>query len=158
MSICSYVQRVFLSGFTRIIEGVARPDAAEPTPDGASLATDAAGTFEACCGVNVPGPLPDEKVLSRVTAQLKGFADPTRLKILCLIADRETCVHDLVTALGISQSGVSHQLRALREADLVVGRRKGRHVYYGLADDHVRSMLSNALSHGAEGSSGSATS
>ncbi|MBX3144813.1 MAG: winged helix-turn-helix transcriptional regulator [Trueperaceae bacterium] len=107
--------------------------------------------LEECCGNEIPGPLPDEAVLRKVIAQLKGFADPTRLKILCLLADREVCVHDLVAALGITQSGVSHQLRALRDADLVIGRRSGRQVYYRLADEHVRQMLSNALSHGAEG-------
>lgn len=102
-----------------------------------------------CSGVSA---VPSEAVLQRVVMQLKGFADPTRLKILCLLGEGEVCVHDLVTALDISQSGVSHQLRALREANLVVGRKSGRHVYYRLADAHVREMLSNALSHGAESS------
>lgn len=101
-----------------------------------------------CSGVSA---LPDDTVLQRVVMQLKGLADPTRLKILCLLGEGEVCVHDLVTALDISQSGVSHQLRALREANLVVGRKSGRHVYYRLTDEHVREMLRNALSHGAEG-------
>jgi DNA-binding transcriptional ArsR family regulator len=94
--------------------------------------------------------LPDEAVLTPTVQLLKGFADETRLRILCLLRGREVCVHELVEVLNVSQSAVSHQLRVLRDARLVAHRREGRHVYYRLADDHVREMLENALSHGAE--------
>ncbi len=95
--------------------------------------------------------LPEEAVLTPTVQLLKGFADSTRLRILCLLRGREVCVHEIVDALEVSQSAVSHQLRVLRDARLVAHRRDGRHVYYRLADDHVREMLENALSHGAEG-------
>jgi ArsR family transcriptional regulator len=94
--------------------------------------------------------LPDEAVLTPTVQLLKGFADDTRLRILCLLRGREVCVHEIVDALEMSQSAVSHQLRVLRDARLVASRRDGRHVYYRLADDHVRELLENALSHGAE--------
>ena len=94
--------------------------------------------------------LPDEAVVTPTVQLLKGFADGTRLRILCLLRDREVCVHEIVDALDMSQSAVSHQLRVLRDARLVAHRRDGRHVYYRLADDHVRDLLENALSHGAE--------
>ncbi|PQJ35581.1 transcriptional regulator [Salinibacter sp. 10B] len=94
--------------------------------------------------------VPNEVVLTPTVQLLKGFADDTRLRILCLLRDREVCVHEIVDALDMSQSAVSHQLRVLRDARLVSHRRDGRHVYYRLADDHVREMLENALSHGAE--------
>jgi ArsR family transcriptional regulator len=94
--------------------------------------------------------LPDPSVLTPTVQLLKGFADDTRLRILCLLRGREVCVHEIVEALDMSQSAVSHQLRVLRDARLVLHRRDGRHVYYRLADDHVREMLENALSHGAE--------
>ena len=94
--------------------------------------------------------LPDEAVVTPTVQLLKGFADGTRLRILCLLRGREVCVHEIVDALDMSQSAVSHQLRVLRDARLVSHRRDGRHVYYGLADDHVRELLENALSHGAE--------
>lgn len=81
---------------------------------------------------------------------MKGFADETRLRILCLLGTGEVCVHDLVEALELSQSGVSHQLRSLRDARLVTHRKQGRHVFYRLADDHVLRMLTDALSHGRE--------
>ncbi|MEF8796046.1 MAG: metalloregulator ArsR/SmtB family transcription factor [Salinivenus sp.] len=94
--------------------------------------------------------LPDEAVLSPTVQLLKGFGDATRLRILCLLRGREVCVHEIVDALDMSQSAISHQLRVLRDARLVASRRDGRHVYYRLADDHVRELLENALSHGAE--------
>jgi ArsR family transcriptional regulator len=81
---------------------------------------------------------------------LKGLADPTRLRILCLLREGEVCVHVIVEALSVSQSAVSHQLRVLRDARLVIARRDGRHVYYQLADDHVSQMLDGALKHGQE--------
>jgi ArsR family transcriptional regulator len=94
--------------------------------------------------------LPDDALVTPTVQLLKGFADETRLRILCLLRGREVCVHEIVDALDMSQSAVSHQLRVLRDARLVAHRRDGRHVYYRLADDHVREMLENALSHGAE--------
>ena len=94
--------------------------------------------------------LPDEMLVQASVALLKGFADATRLKILCLLGNGEVCVHDIVAALEISQSGVSHQLRILRDARLVLSRKNGRHVYYRLADQHVKALLENALSHGQE--------
>jgi ArsR family transcriptional regulator len=94
--------------------------------------------------------LPEGAVVTPTVQLLKGFADATRLRILCLLRGREVCVHEIVDALDMSQSAVSHQLRVLRDARLVAHRRDGRHVYYRLADDHVRDLLENALSHGAE--------
>ncbi len=94
--------------------------------------------------------LPEDRIVTATVRLLKGFSDDTRLRILCLLRDREVCVHEIVDALDMSQSAISHQLRVLRDARLVSHRREGRHVYYRLADDHVREMLENALSHGAE--------
>ncbi|MEM1126939.1 MAG: metalloregulator ArsR/SmtB family transcription factor [Bacteroidota bacterium] len=94
--------------------------------------------------------LPPKAVQTATVRLLKGFADGTRLQLLALLREGEVCVHQLVEVLDISQSAVSHQLRVLREAHLVHGRRDGRHVYYRLADEHVRSLLDNALLHGEE--------
>ena len=119
------------------------------SPDAAEDSTDALDTT---CGTEEPlsETLPSDAVTDATVRLLKGFANETRLQILCLLRDREVCVHDIVEALGMSQSAVSHQLRVLRDARLVAHRRDGRHVYYRLADDHVREMLENALTHGAE--------
>ena len=113
---------------------------------------DATDTLDASCGTEAPlsDSLPSRPLTDETVRLLKGFANETRLQILCLLRDREVCVHDIVEALDVSQSGVSHQLRVLRDARLVSHRRDWRHVYYRLADDHVREMLENALTHGAE--------
>jgi len=107
---------------------------------------------ESHCGseASLSEALPSAGVTDETVRLLKGFADHTRLHILCLLRDQEVCVHDIVEALDMSQSAISHQLRVLRDARLVSHQREGRHVYYRLADDHVREMLENALSHGAE--------
>ena len=94
--------------------------------------------------------LPDESVARESVQLLKGMADATRLKILCMLRGREVCVHELVEALEVTQSAVSHQLRVLRSARLVARRREGRHAHYRLADAHVEEMLDNALLHGEE--------
>jgi ArsR family transcriptional regulator len=109
-------------------------------------------SFDSDCDgdVALADDLPAEAVVTPTVQLLKGFADATRLRILCLLRDREVCVHEIVDALDMTQSAISHQLRVLRDARLVAHRRDGRHVYYRLADDHVRELLENALSHGAE--------
>jgi ArsR family transcriptional regulator len=111
-----------------------------------------AAQVDAQCGDdgNLAGSLPGEPLAQETVRLLKGFANETRLRILCLLRGREVCVHEIVDALGMTQSAVSHQLRVLRDARLVRHRRDGRHAYYRLADDHVRDMLENALTHGAE--------
>lgn len=115
-------------------------------------AEDSTDTLDTTCGSEDPLPeaLPSEVVTEETVRLLKGFANETRLQILCLLRNREVCVHDIVEALDMTQSAISHQLRVLRDARLVSHRREGRHVYYRLADDHVREMLENALTHGAE--------
>jgi len=119
---------------------------------GNTASGDPTETTEATCGteMSLSEALPTKSVTDATVRLLKGFANETRLQILCLLRDREVCVHDIVEALGMTQSAISHQLRVLRDARLVSHRREGRHVYYQLADDHVREMLENALTHGAE--------
>ena len=94
--------------------------------------------------------LPDASLVEDSVLLLKGFSDVTRFKILCLLREGEVCVHQIVDVLDVSQSGISHQLRMLRDARLVKSRKEGRHVFYALADEHVRVMLENVLSHGLE--------
>lgn len=117
-----------------------------------NVAEDSSNPLETTCGAEatLSQDLPTASVTEETTRLLKGFANETRLRILCLLRGREVCVHDIVEALNMSQSAISHQLRTLRDARLVSHRREGRHVYYRLADDHVREMLENALTHGAE--------
>ena len=77
----------------------------------------------------------------------KALSDPTRVRILSALGDTEVCVSDLVAALGMGQSAISHQLRYLREMRLVATRRDGKHVFYRLDDDHVRGLFTQGLEH-----------
>jgi ArsR family transcriptional regulator len=110
-----------------------------------------------CGGEQVlAGLLPEVAAVDGAVLILKGFADPTRLRILALLRAGEVCVHDIVEALQMTQSAISHQLRLLRDARLVLARREGRHVFYRLADLHVERMLADALLHGSEAADGEA--
>lgn len=83
--------------------------------------------------------------LSSIFATL---ADPTRARLLHALAlADELCVCDLALLVGLSQSAVSHQLRLLRDRRVVARRKAGRIVYYRLADDHVRHVLTDGLRH-----------
>lgn len=75
------------------------------------------------------------------------MADGTRLNLLLSLLEGEKCVCDLADRTSVSVSAISHQLRSLRTARLVSGRRDGRHIYYSLADDHVRTLVSIGLEH-----------
>lgn len=79
------------------------------------------------------------------------LADPTRIRILqALSLADELCVCDVAALLEISVSGLSHQLRLLRDRGVVTRRKVGRIVYYSLADGHVRHVLGDALRHAGE--------
>lgn len=77
----------------------------------------------------------------------KIFSDSTRLKILYALLESELCVGDLVQALGMHQSTISHQLRILRQNNLVKFKKDGKAVIYSLDDSHVFEILSQGLSH-----------
>lgn len=77
----------------------------------------------------------------------KSLSDPTRLRIISLLSEREFCVTDLAAALEMQQSTISHQLRDMRAQRLVSFRREGQHVYYRLDDPHVRSLFEQGLAH-----------
>ena len=91
--------------------------------------------------------MPDEDAMLDVSELFKVLGDSTRTRILFTLLAAETCVCDLSELLGASVSAVSHQLRILRQARLVRYRRAGKTVYYSLADEHVRSLLSQGLEH-----------
>lgn len=95
------------------------------------------------------------KVLDAATAvavadKFKVLSDPTRVRLLAALADRELCVSELTEILQMEQSAVSHQLRTLRGWRLVGNRRVGRQVYYSLDDQEIRDLLSHGLAHTTE--------
>ncbi len=77
----------------------------------------------------------------------RTLGDPTRVRILDALARHELCVCDIATLLGLSESGVSHQLRLLRHMRLVRARRQGRMVYYALDDQHITELFAQGLRH-----------
>jgi ArsR family transcriptional regulator, lead/cadmium/zinc/bismuth-responsive transcriptional repressor len=78
------------------------------------------------------------------------LGDPTRTRILHALSVDELCVSDLAGLLGISPSAASHQLRLLRNRRLVAVRREGKHTYYRLEDEHIRTLVDMGLSHAQE--------
>lgn len=91
--------------------------------------------------------LPDRTV-ERLSRLFSAFSDPTRLRILhALTIANELCVCDLAAIAELSVSAVSHQLRLLRDRDLVQARRDGRMVYYSLADRHVTALMGTGVEH-----------
>jgi DNA-binding transcriptional ArsR family regulator len=75
------------------------------------------------------------------------LGDPTRLRIVFALSREELCVCDLATLLGVSQSVVSHSLRALRQMRLVRYRKVGKIAYYALDDEHIASLVGEGFRH-----------
>jgi DNA-binding transcriptional ArsR family regulator len=73
---------------------------------------------------------------------LKALSQESRLLVLCLLAEKERSVSELEAILSIRQSALSQQLARLRYDDLVTTRRDGKQIYYSIADDDVRRIIS----------------
>jgi ArsR family transcriptional regulator, nickel/cobalt-responsive transcriptional repressor len=86
-------------------------------------------------------------VAERVAEAMQALATPSRVLILAQLRERSQSVSELIAAVGMQQSAVSHQLRLLRDIGLVVGERHGRRVVYSLYDDHVASLIDQAVGH-----------
>lgn len=91
--------------------------------------------------------LPGEDTLYDLTELFRIFGDSTRVRILYVLFEAEMCVCDIAALLGMTQSAISHQLRALKNVRLVKSRREGRTVFYSLADDHVKTIIDQGLEH-----------
>ena len=88
-----------------------------------------------------------KETMEEIAELFKGFADPTRVHILWLLAGQELCVTEISEAVELSQSAISHQLQLLKQLHLVKFRREGKNILYSLADDHVRTILKMGLEH-----------
>lgn len=91
--------------------------------------------------------MPPEEEMQDLAEFFKVFGDATRLKILYVLKCSEMCVYDIANLVGMSQSAISHQLRVLKQMDLVKNRREGKTIYYSLADAHIVTILSQGLDH-----------
>lgn len=98
-------------------------------------------------GFVVKEDIPSDEILYRLADLFKMFGDPTRIRILSALGRHELCVCDIADLLGMTQSAISHQLRVLKQMELVKFRKEGKTVFYSLADDHVSTILSQGLEH-----------
>lgn len=89
----------------------------------------------------------DGATAARVAELFQALSDPTRVRIVSLLAHTELCVGDLCLALGMSQPAVSYQLRILRTLRIASARREGKHVFYTLVDEHVHQLYRQGLDH-----------
>jgi DNA-binding transcriptional ArsR family regulator len=87
------------------------------------------------------------EVAERVAEAMQALATPSRVLILAQLRGGPRSVSELIAAVGMQQSAVSHQLKLLRDIGLVVGERHGRSVVYSLYDDHVASLIDQAVGH-----------
>ena len=91
-----------------------------------------------------------EELLSRMPAEadfikasdiFQQLCDPTRLRILWILAHSEQCVNNVALLIGMSMSAVSHHLRTLRQSGLITNRREGKEMYYRLAEDKTATLV-----------------
>lgn len=92
----------------------------------------------------------DIETLYKLAELFKIFGDSTRIRILDTLTRQELCVQDIADSLSMTQSAISHQLRILKQADLVRSRRDGKAIFYSLADDHVATIMNQGLEHVCE--------
>ena len=91
--------------------------------------------------------LPTDELLCDLSDLFRLFGDTTRVKILFSLFESEMCVCAIAELLGMTQSAISHQLKILKNANLVANRREGKTIYYFLADDHVRTIIAKGFEH-----------
>lgn len=86
-------------------------------------------------------------IASQLASLFRTLSDTNRVRIISLLLDNEMSVGALAQALEMSESAVSHQLRGLRQMQLVKARRAGRLIFYSLDDEHVADLFRQGLNH-----------
>ncbi|MFQ5953130.1 MAG: ArsR/SmtB family transcription factor [Candidatus Omnitrophota bacterium] len=88
-----------------------------------------------------------QEVVDKLSRTFSVLGDPTRTRLIFALSKVELCVVELSYILGMSHSAISHQLRALKDLDLVRCRKKGRRSYYSLDDRHIENLFREGLRH-----------
>lgn len=91
--------------------------------------------------------MPEDKELYDLSDFFKVLGDATRVRIIWALDENEMCVCDIAVLLNMTKSAISHQLRTLKQANLVKFRREGKVVYYSLKDDHVKDIFEKGMEH-----------
>lgn len=89
----------------------------------------------------------DTQFLTKMTEFYKAFSDSTRIKIINALGIHEMCVCDIAVLLDMTKSAVSHQLKYLKNLNIIKSRRDGKLIFYALADDHVKELFDVCLEH-----------
>lgn len=94
----------------------------------------------------------DQKIrdINETVKLFKIYSDFTRLRIIDLLVEKEHCVQDIANTLNASQSAVSHQLKLLRDLNVVKTRKNGKQVFYSLQDNHIKEIFLIGYSHATE--------
>jgi DNA-binding transcriptional ArsR family regulator len=91
--------------------------------------------------------LPRNEEVVQMADIFKALSDPSRLKIVLALLNREHCVCDIAVICNQTDSAISHQLRILRTLKIVKNRRDGKMLYYTIDDDHVKKLINMSLDH-----------
>lgn len=89
--------------------------------------------------------LPEEREISKLADYFQNFSDSTRIKILTCLSMMNMCVNDLSSVLGINQTTISHQLKQLKDQNIVSYKRDGKILVYFLTDENVNNMMMYAI-------------
>jgi DNA-binding transcriptional ArsR family regulator len=92
----------------------------------------------------------EDDIFLKISEDFKIFSDTTRLKILYALSQKELCVCEIAEILEMTHSAVSHQLRLMRNNNLVKFKKDGKNVYYSLADEHVLIVMKMGIEHSKE--------
>lgn len=90
------------------------------------------------------------KMLINLSKFFHLLSDNTRISILSILDENEVCVCDIANILDMTKSAVSHQLKVLKDANLVKSRKQGKEVFYSFSDDHIKIIFEQALEHISE--------
>jgi DNA-binding transcriptional ArsR family regulator len=100
-----------------------------------------------CYIMTVDTSILSEHIAAEVAELFRTFSDTSRVRILSALAEREYNVTQLALAVGISESGISHHMRGLRQMRIVQSRRDGKEVYYRVEDEHILALFQQGVNH-----------
>ena len=94
-----------------------------------------------------PAPKLGEDKTAELADMFRLMGDGSRLRIILVCLGEPVCVGDIAARLNLSGSLVSHHLRLLRAARLLRADRRGKQVFYSVADEHIRCVLFDMVDH-----------
>ncbi len=89
----------------------------------------------------------DEHTAAHVAELFRAFSDTSRVRILSVIVEHEANISSLAKMIGVTESGVSHHMRGLRQMRFVNSRRDGKEVFYYVDDPHIIALFQQGVRH-----------